>query len=356
MRRKRLAIAAIVAAIGMVIAACSSTGGSTAKAGGGGAAKKLIPFSVATSSHSIAYFPVDVAKKMHYFAKEGLSVGDVPALGGDSKVAAALSGGSVDAGGGVVTDFFNLHKAGLHSAIIASLVNAFYVDIMVGTNFHRPATNTLDAKIRALKGMKIGVPAPKGGGEAFLDYLFSRVGMTTKDVQLVNLGASSTGAVAALKTHRVDALDFFQPVSQEVVAQHAGSIYISPARGDIPQMKGQAHGAVLALTKDISKKPAAFKDFVRAISDAEKFMHNPQNSSKVKGLFESYAGIQDKATLNLVYKVMMTEMPSTPVMSKHGYQVAVNFHEKAGLISGTPPSYATASDNSFAAKALQSGG
>lgn len=312
-----------------------------------------MPFSIATSTNSIAFFPIDIATKEGFFTKEGLKVGSVPVLGGDSKVAAALGGGSIDAGGGVVTDYFSLQKAGLDNAILASLVNAFYVDIITGSDFPVSASASLQDKIRALKGKKIGVPAPKGGGEAFLNYLFSQVGMSTQDIELVNLGGSGTGAVAALKTHRVDALDFPQPVAQEVVSQNAGSVFISPARGDIPALKGQVHGAVLALTKDIKKKPEAFKRFVRAIADAEKFIHDASHKATVQTEFASYAGIQDQNTLDAALKVMLAEIPDSPVVTQKAYKAAVEFHVKSGLISGTPPSYAKATDNNFAKSALQ---
>jgi len=311
-----------------------------------------ISFKLAQSTKSIAYFPLNVASKMGFFEKEGLKVGDVPVLGGDSKVAAALGGGSIDAGAGVITDLFNLQKAGLDNSVVATLVNAFYVDIIVGSNFDVPSSGTLEDKIRALKGKKIGVPAPGGGGEAFLNYMFSGVGMTTQDITLVNLGGSGTGAVAALKTHRVDALDFPQPVAQEVVANNAGSIYISPARGDIPALKGQAHGAVMALNSTIEKKPEAFKRFVKSIADAETFIHDPSQSQKVQSLFADYAGIQDKATLQAVYDIMMKEIPTTPVMSEQGYAAAVGFHQTAGLIKGAPPSYEAATSDNLAGRAL----
>jgi len=339
----------------------SANAGSTAPSAGPTAsstpaAKDAISFKVAQSTKSIAYFPLDVATKMGYFEKEGLKVGDVPVMGGDSKVAAALGGGSIDAGAGVITDFFNLQKAGLDNSVVVTLVNAFYVDLIVGNDFKTSASASLADKVRALKGKKIGVPAPGGGGEAFLKYLFSGLGMTTQDITLVNLGGSGAGAVAALKTHRVDALDFPQPVAQEVVAQKAGTIYISPARGDIPTLIGQTHGAVMALNSDIAKKPEAFKRFVKAIADAEAFIHDQSQSDKVQSLFADYAGIQDKATLASVYEIMQKEIPSTPVVSEKGYAAAVEFHQKAGLIEGTPPTYAAATSNNLAGRALGSAG
>lgn len=372
-KRTKLALSTVLIASSLAVAGCSSgkSTSSGANGGGGGTAasipgsqtasasgtpsaapKDLISFKVAQSTKSIAYFPINVASKMGFFEKEGLKVGDVPVLGGDSKVAAALGGGSIDAGAGVITDFFNLDKAGLQNSVVATLVNAFYVDIIVGPDFKVPASGSLADKIRALKGKKIGVPAPGGGGEAFLKYMFSDLGMTTQDITLVNLGGSGSGAVAALKTHRVDALDFPQPVAQEVVANGAGSIYISPARGDIPALKGQAHGAVMALNSDIEKKPEAFKRFVRALADAETFIHDPAQSQKVQSMFADYAGIQDKATLQAVYEIMQKEIPSTPVMSEQGYAAAVNFHQTAGLIKGTPPSYDAATSNNLAGRAL----
>lgn len=351
-------LAALVATAAIVVAGCGSSGSGSSgdRAGGSQDGTAPISFSVADSTNSIAFFPIDIASKEGFFTKQGLNVGSIPVLGGDSKVAAALGSGSIDAGGGVVTDYFNLQKVGLDSTIVAALVNTFYVDIITGTNFPVPASAPLQDKIRALKGKTIGVPAPQGGGEAFLDYLFRQVGMTTQDITLVNLGGSGLGAVAALKTHRVDALDFPQPVAQEVVSQKAGSIFISPARGDIPALRGQTHGAVIALTKDINAKPQAFKRFVKAIADAEAFIHDPRDKGAVQQEFASYSGIQDPTTLSAALKVMLSEIPSTPVVTQKGYQTAVTFHQEAGLISGTPPTFDQATDNDFAAKALGQAG
>ena len=58
-------------------------------------------------------------------------------------------------------------------AVVAALVNAYYIDIVVGKHAHvAPAGATLIEKVRALKGMKIGITGPGSGTEALITYLF----------------------------------------------------------------------------------------------------------------------------------------------------------------------------------------
>ena len=145
---------------------------------------------------------------------------DEARLGTGAKVAAALKSGSIDLGAGVLTDCFNLARVDDKTRLVADLVDRYYVDVVVGTSFDGPPVSApLDQRIRALRGKKIGITGPGSGTEALVTYLFHRVGMNPQtDAELVNLGSTSTAALGALKSHRVDALSFFQPIAQQAAA------------------------------------------------------------------------------------------------------------------------------------------
>jgi ABC-type nitrate/sulfonate/bicarbonate transport system substrate-binding protein len=330
----------------VVSAGCASTGGSS-----GTDSKGLMKLRVVQSSTSVGFFALYVAQQEGYFTKEGLDIGSPAVLGGDSKVAAALAGGSADVGGGVATDAFLLASGKRDPKIIANLLNSYYVDVIVGKQFKQPpAGASLDDKIRALKGAKIGVPAPSGGGAALLQFLFNRVGMNiNSDITMVNLGASNSGAVGALETHRVDALVFFQPVGQQVVADGIGSIYISPTRGDVPGMTNQPHGVAFTTGAILKEKPKQLAAFVRAIALAEKLIHS--DPQKAAALFKTYQSSLAPKTQAEMLPVLEKEIPDTPVLTQQGYAETLRFHQIAGLAKDAPD-YATVSGDDFAAKAL----
>ena len=338
------------ASVLVAAAACSSAGSasnSAPKSGG-----PLVKLRVAQSSTSVGYFPFYVAEQEGFFKSEGIDVGTPAVLGGDSKVAAALAGGSADVGGGVATTAFLLADGGRDPRIVANLLNAYYVDVIVGKQFKQPpAGASLEDKIRALKGARVGVPAPSGGGAALLQFLFNKVGMNIQsDITMVNLGGSTSGALGALKTNRVNVLVFFQPVGQQVEAEGAGTIYISPSRGDVPDMTDQPHAVAITTGKILKAKSKAIAAFVRAIGKAEALIHN--DPTTMATLFKKYQSSLDPNTVQALLPVLEKEIPSTPVLTAAGYAKTLKFHQVAGLAKHAP-SYATMSGNDFASKALK---
>jgi len=92
------------------------------------------------------------------------------------------------------------------------LVAEYYVDIIVGKGF-AGGGSSIEGKTKALAGKNIGITGPGSGTEALVNYLFGLVNLDSKsDATLVNLGSVSSAALGALKSGRVDALAFFQPI------------------------------------------------------------------------------------------------------------------------------------------------
>lgn len=307
----------------------------------GGATQPRMTLQVGQISDSIAFFPIFVAKKQGFFAKHDLQVGDIPLLGTGAKLAAALQSGSIDVAGGNGTDPLNLYRANKNTRMIAQLVNTYYVDIITGSSFlGAPESAPLADRIKALKGKKIGLTGPGSGTQALVDFLLGLQGMrSSTDVTLVSLGSNMTGALGALKTGRVDALSFPQPVGQQAEATHIGSIYISPARGDIPQLEHVVHGVVFTTQSILDHKGPEVTAFVRGIADAEQFIHHADSQS-VRTLFKAYRPTMSDATVDRLLTILRAEIPDNPGISQAEFDGEVQFNLKSGLIKEAPD-YAT---------------
>ncbi len=347
LRTSRMGVVAVLTTAVLSIAACSSGSGD-----GGGSSGGSMSIKLGQISNSVAFFPIYVAQQKGYFKDQHVSVSSPTLLGTGAKLAAALVSGSIDIGGGVMTDAFNLANTHKGGKVVSNLVNDFYVDMIVGKDFQQPGSGaSLMQKVKALKGKKIGITGPGSGTEALVKYLFAKAGMNpATDATLVNLGAQATAVLGALKTGKVDALSFFQPIGQEVEAQGLGSIYISPARGDVPSMEHQVHGVAIASGQALSEKPDAVSAFVHAIGQAEQFIHS--NTGADKTLLAKYESTLDSKTVASVVPVLQEEIPTSPAVSRKGYQVAVNFHKTAGLVTQAP-SYSSLIASSLISKATQ---
>ncbi|GAA0938282.1 ABC transporter substrate-binding protein [Pseudonocardia zijingensis] len=284
-------------------------------------------------SNSVAFLPLFVAEHQGYFEAEGVRLADRPRLGTGAKVAAALKGGSIDLGAGVITDAFNLAKIDDGTRIVTSLVTEYYVDVVVPLSFPEPGT--LEEKIAALVGKRIGITGPGSGTEALVSHLFSSTGRDAAvDATLVNLGGAATAAIGALTADRVDALAFFQPIAQQVEAAGAGRTYISPVRGDVPSLRGALHGVVFSTQKLLDRKPAELAAFNRAITRAFDDIHG--DPAQARDLLGRYLEDTDPATLDALVPILAREIPRSPQVERGPYDTARAFHLGSGLVKKAP--------------------
>jgi NitT/TauT family transport system substrate-binding protein len=343
---RRLAVVA-AASLTLVAAGCANRGGTDPATGAD--AMKL---NVGQISDSVAFFPIFVAENQGYFKDEGLTLGDRPRLGTGAKVAAALQGGSIDVAAGVMTDAFNLHKINDKTRVVGSLVDEYYVDVVAGPAIPASLDDApLSDRVKALRGKKIGITGPGSGTEALVTYLLKQQGLSAKtDVTLVNLGADPSASIGALKAGRVDALTFFQPIGQQAEATGVGRIYISPARGDVPQLTGATHGALFTTQAIIDGKGKAVAAFLQAIAKAERMITD--DPAKAQQLLQEYQGTLKPAAVKALMPILEKEIPDDPTPTAAGYEKSAAFHKESGLVT-SPPSFADMVPSSWIKTALQ---
>lgn len=334
--RHRAGIVTSIAA-GLVLALVGCAGGAGPTSSPEPGALPDLHLNVGQISNSVAFFPIFVAEEEGFFGDEGLTLGeDRPRLGTGAKLAAAIQSGSVDVGGGVMTDAFNLYKLSNEARIIGSLVNQYYVDIVVGEDFQgADASDSLNDRIDALEGKTIGITGPGSGTEALIVYLLRKRGIDPAvDVTLVNLGADASAAIGALKSGQVDALSFFQPVGQQAEATGVGEIYISPTNGDVPALTDAMHGVLFTTQAVIDENGDAVAAFLRGIARAEELIAN--DPEKTAELLEKYLEGLDPDTIEALIPILAIEVPESPAPNEDGYNKSADFHVETRLVDETP--------------------
>ncbi|WP_165423698.1 ABC transporter substrate-binding protein [Ktedonosporobacter rubrisoli] len=294
---------------------------------------------VGQTSSAVGYFPLYVALQKQYFKAQGLTLNPTvpPVLGTGAKMAAAIESNSIElAGGGVITDAFTVSRIDSQIRLLGALTNGYFIDVTISKRFaqqaHLSAASSLEQKVKALVGKKIGITSPGSGTEALMIYLFRIYGYDVKrDAILVNLGGTETAALAALSTGRVDAISFFSPAGQEAEAAGIGDLFISPDRGDIPAMQGQLHGVFYTKQTVIDTKPKAVLAFIRAIAQAEDFIQ--KQPDQAMGLLEKYLHLRDMQVTRPVFDAIGPTFAQNPQISQKAYDEANEFHLKAGLIA-----------------------
>lgn len=325
----RGALALPLGAAGLSLAACANNSG-------GAEADPNAPLNVGQISNSIAFFPLHVAESKGFFEEEGVTLGERPRLGTGAKLAAALTSGSIDIGAGVLTDAFNMAGVDDGTVVTTSLVTEYYVDIIVRDGFDGPAVDApLEEKIESLVGRNIGITGPGSGTEALLTYLFGLIGKDPKtDATLVNLGGAVTAAVGALSGGDVDVLSFFQPVGQQIETEGLGSIFISPARGDVPDMAGQLHGVVFASGNAVQAKRSQIDAFNAAIGSALALI--AEAGEELKPLLQEYLENTPEETVDQLLEILPSQTPDAPAPTQEAYDIGAAFHVASGLVDEAP--------------------
>jgi NitT/TauT family transport system substrate-binding protein len=297
---------------------------------------------VAIDSLSAPFLPDLVALDKGYFQAQGLTISPVPfqTMATSPQMAEAIHSGAIDvAVGGLVTESFLVARVDSDVKVIGQLQTSFPNDITVSNKLAQETglteSSPLEAKVRALVGKKIGVISTTGQTGGFATYLFRLFGLdVNKSATLVAVGNSVAAAVAALKAGRVDALSFYKPVGEFVETQGIGQIWISPIKGDVPQMTGQLNSVFYAKESLIHAKPNTIKALVRAMAMALAFIQKyPDQAARI---LQKYTHIDDK-TMVAAAADLRTSYATTPVVDQKAYNVATAFDVEAGLISVAPP-------------------
>ena len=312
--------------------------------------------SVGQIGNSVAFFPVFAAKALGFYKDAGLDV-TATAFSSGTLVGTAVTSNSIDVGNSVITDVFALLKANRPVKLIGSLCNGYYIDIIVSNQFLEAAKLTraskLADKINALKGKKIGITGPGSGTQALVDYLFRLQGLdSTRDVELVNVGADQAAVLQTLKTGRIDGVSFAWPLTMIAETNNVGKGFIEPAEGDVPSMREQIQGVIYAKPDLIAKRQAAVIAYVHAIGRTEAYLH--RNALKARELLKQYdAALSDQA-IDALLPAYMPVLPQQPDIDANSYEKALQFHRLTGFAGPSGNAYPDVVDTNTMLRAIRS--
>lgn len=315
-----------------------------------GAAQSL---QVGQIGNSVCFFPVFVADKLGYYKDAGLDV-TATRFSSGTLVGTAVTSNSVDIGNSVITDVFALLKAGRPVKLVGSLCDAYYIDIVASNQFLDATKLTRASKladrINALKGKRVGITGPGSGTQALVDYLFRLQGLdSTRDVELVNVGADQSAVLQTMKTGRIDAVSFAWPLTMIAEANNVGKGFIEPAAGDVPSMRGQVQGVIYAKPDLIAKRQDAVVAYVHAIARAEAYLH--QNSGQARGLLKQYDDALSDASIDALLAAYLPVLPRNADIAAGSYEKALQFHRETGFAGPSGNTFADVVDSTTMLKA-----
>lgn len=206
--------------------------------------------------------PLWAALDNGFFTQHSLDVTPHTFLTGTQLVSSIVSGQSDVTPIGVA-----VHYAAVSNGVplkIIGIEHGYPVRKYYSTNYvvAGPRLGARAGQVAKLRGAKVGLPLGTDG-QAGLAAVLGTVGLTTDDVQMVNL--SPPDMATALQTGAVDAISFVEPWPSLVLSQVSGSVRLSlPAPIFSP-------GILVSTADTIASKRSALVQFLAAAAQAEQW-------------------------------------------------------------------------------------
>lgn len=217
---------------------------------------------------SFYYLPLTIADRLGYFKDEGLNV-EISDFSGGAKALQAVIGGSADVVSGAYEHVVDMQMK--NQSFKAFVLQGRNPDLAIGVS----KTTMPNYKVPAdLKGKSIGVTAPGSSTHIILSHWLTKNGVKPSDVSIIGVGATA-GAVAALRTGKIDAISNLDP--SITILETAGDIKIvadgRTTEGAKALFGGSLPAGCLYATTDfVNKHPKTIQALTNAMVRALKWM------------------------------------------------------------------------------------
>jgi NitT/TauT family transport system substrate-binding protein len=293
---------------------------------------------------SLGFLPVTIAERLGYFKNAGLSVelNDFP--GGPQSVE-ALVGGSADIAVAAFEYPLLLQVKGINLISVAVMTKS-YGNVLA---LRKPLAGTYKSP-KDLKGLKIGVTSPGSAMAGVVQQVLAKDGLTLNDVSIIGIG-SGGGAIAAVKSGRVDGISHVDPVVSRLVFD-GDIVPIVDARtpAGMQYFFGgeMASSTILTSPAFVHKNPAAVQSFVTAVVRALDWMSKTPVEKIVDVVpSEYYAGTRQD--YERIVAANMSIFTTDGIATKEAAETTLKFQVTTGKRGpASPEDLAKTYDNSYA--------
>ncbi len=207
-------------------------------------------------------------------------------------------------------------------------------------------TQTVEEKIKRLKGMRVAMPSAGGSGEKMLGVLAKKYGLTLPgDITSVYLGAEASSYVAAFQRDLIDAALPFEPAGVLVQQAGKGQIYLNMMNGEVPEVRDILFMVLATHPDNIKEKPELLRKVALAFADAVKILKG--DPARGKALMALEYPSMTPETNSLAYDIVSQIWTKDGKMSETQARATFDYLQPAGP---QPVNYPATFTNDFLPK------
>jgi ABC-type nitrate/sulfonate/bicarbonate transport system substrate-binding protein len=240
---------------------------------------------IAKAVNTMGFDIANIAIQEGFMRKEGINA-QLAVLGGSSVANAALEAGSAQFSMADSGPLLLALEKKLSLVSVESLDYGVPEQLIVSkswqTAHHLSASQPLKQRLAGLKGSVFAQVGPTD--RAFFEYMLQQEGVSPSSVHYVRMG-SAEAAAAALEHGEIDGFQVSPPISLEVAAQGAGSVFVNYK--DIPAFGQMTYDLVMTTTTYANSHPSVVTHVATALAMGNNFVlaHPAQAQSILEKLW-----------------------------------------------------------------------
>ena len=295
-------------------------------------APRKVKMTIPVVAHSMT--PVYVAQSKGFFAEEKLEL-DITSTGGGGPDIRALIAGDVEFSFTTGDNVILAHQEGRRLVMVASGLNKVFINWAMhkDTAKAKGVTETmpLAEKIKALKGLTVGVTNPGALTAHLAAFVIRKVGYTPQqDVQIIPIGAGPTW-LAALENRKIDVALTAPPVPETAISRGFAIMFINNAKGEDPSIPEFLMENLIARPETVAKEQDLVRRMVRALVRANQWAIKSGPEQVAAALKPFMAQTAPELLLTGARSVLPALSPDGRT-SERSFQVTQDILEQAGIL------------------------
>jgi NitT/TauT family transport system substrate-binding protein len=283
---------------------------------------------------ALSMTPVYLAQARGFFSEEGLEVEIIPTSGGGPDIRALIAG-EVDFSFTTGDNVILAYQEGKPLLMVMSGLNKLFINWAMHKEVAKTKgiteTTSLQEKLKALKGLTVGVTNPAALTAHLAHFVIRKAGyVPQQDVNIIPIGAGPTW-LAALENRKVDLALTAPPVPETAVARGFAILFINNAKGEDPSISEFLMENLVARPDTVKKDVDLVRRMVRALLKANKWALSSTPEQVAEALKPTFAKTDPAIHLAGVKAVLPTLSPDGRT-TERSVQLTQEILEQAGLL------------------------
>ncbi|HEY4202853.1 MAG TPA: ABC transporter substrate-binding protein [Devosiaceae bacterium] len=293
-------------------------------------AEELTKVTMVGSGSGMVHMSIFLAEELGFFKEQGIDFESVDIPGGATAAAAVLSG-DAQIMNGSPTNVINAQEHGQDLTCFGSnfvqFANGYVIQGDVAKKLGLTDATPVEDRLKALKGLTIGVTAAGSNSDQLVRYLAKNVGLDPdKDMTIVPVGAANV-MLAAFAQHRIDAFTVSSPTAETAVANNGAYMLLNLANGEFKPLDGYLLGCLVARQAWLKDNPKLAVGMLKAMSKAANLIRTDPEGTKA-AIAKDYKGV-DPAIFAAAYETNRYGFPASPRVTPESIEENYDFIEQS---------------------------